>query len=449
MYSLVVALATGCSQPNPVVCCLSPSDCNMLGVMDQSRPCTDGFVCIDHECSAAPPVDAAPACTIDTDCPAGAPHCASSRTCVECLDSSQCDAAQPVCDTGTMACRTCTQDSECGSDVCNVDAGTCTASSLVLYISPAGSTSSTCGQMSPCSFDRAIALADSTRYVIRMSPGTYSASESISGKQVVVDGTGSSLTPPTVNGFAIEATNGATVTVIGLAITALGGTSAIYCEGSNGGTVTLTRATVTSLQSGVVANPSSGNCTVSIDRTVLKTQSSTQPVIVATANSVIHVARSTIDGGTGIQLFTSSAIAGVENTIFRNQGPDGPLTGVGRFTVSFSTFVDAAVKCTSTSVVTIADSILVATGQDAVAGTTCTVNESILLPQSGAVTGSGNHLNLDPLMKDRANGDYSLQSVSPAIDAATASATVPALDYVGTPRPQGPRADLGAFEYKP
>ena len=348
---------------------------------------------------------------------------------------------------GTMSCRTCTKDSECGSDVCDVDAGTCTSSSLVLYVSPTGSAASSCAQNAPCTFDHAIALADPTRYVIRLSPGTYNGNEVISGKQVIIDGTGSNLTGAPVNADAIDVKTGATVTVIGLALTALTGTAAVDCDG---GTVTLTRVTINSLQAGLVANPPSGSCTATVDRCLLKTQSASQPVIIATTNVILHVVRSTIDGGDGVELFTSSAIAQIENSVFRNQtGSDGALTGPGHFTVSFTTFVDAPVKCTSSTVATISNSILAPTGQDAVSGTACTVNDSILIPQTGVVSGSNNHVNVDPLFKDKANGDFSLQSASPAIDAAAPNATVPSVDFVGTPRPQGPRADLGAFEYKP
>jgi hypothetical protein len=347
-----------------------------------------------------------------------------------------------------MDCRKCAADSECASDVCDLDGGTCTSSDLVLYASPTGSASSACAQSTPCTFDHAIALADATRYVIRLTPGTYNGNEVITGKQVIIDGTGSNLTGAPVNADAIDVKTGSTVTVIGLELTALTGTAAVDCDG---GTVTLTRVTINSLQAGLVANPST-NCTATVDRSLLKNQSATQPVVLATTNVILHILRSTIDGGDGVQLLTSSAIAQIENSVFRNQtGADGALNGSGHFTVSFTTFVDAPLKCTSTTVATVSDSILVTTTQDAVSGTgaSCIVNDSILLPQTGAVAGSNDHPNVDPLFKDKANGDFSLQSASPAIDAAPANATVPAVDFAGTPRPQGPRADLGAFEYKP
>src|SRR3569832_1447617 len=94
-----VAHVAACSRPNPVVCCTSPADCNSLGVSDTTRPCSDGFSCIDHECTTAPLPDAAkPPCTLDTDCPSTSPKCSSTNTCVECLSSMDCSGNTPVCD---------------------------------------------------------------------------------------------------------------------------------------------------------------------------------------------------------------------------------------------------------------------------------------------------------------------------------------------------------------
>jgi hypothetical protein len=52
------------------------------------------------------------------------------------------------------------------------------------------------------------------------------------------------------------------------------------------------------------------------------------------------------------------------------------------------------------------------------------------------------------LFVDAANGDYQLQSGSPAIDAGSATGA-PATDFAGTARPQGAAVDIGAFEATP
>jgi hypothetical protein len=52
----------------------------------------------------------------------------------------------------------------------------------------------------------------------------------------------------------------------------------------------------------------------------------------------------------------------------------------------------------------------------------------------------------DPLFVDGENGNYHLQATSPARDKGSADGA-PAVDFDGTPRPQGAGIDMGAFEY--
>jgi chitodextrinase len=62
------------------------------------------------------------------------------------------------------------------------------------------------------------------------------------------------------------------------------------------------------------------------------------------------------------------------------------------------------------------------------------------------VTMTANQLNTDPKLVDPANGDFSLQSSSPAIDAG-ATITEVSADFNNTSRPQGSVYEIGAFEY--
>ena len=55
-------------------------------------------------------------------------------------------------------------------------------------------------------------------------------------------------------------------------------------------------------------------------------------------------------------------------------------------------------------------------------------------------------IDVDPLLKDPANGDYHLTPASPAVDAAGETGTP---DFDGTARPQGAQSDMGAFELVP
>jgi hypothetical protein len=76
------------------------------------------------------------------------------------------------------------------------------------------------------------------------------------------------------------------------------------------------------------------------------------------------------------------------------------------------------------------------------------MNYSLAFPQAAVLTGAHNLTSGDPRFLDPANNNFSLSASSPAIDAADPAAT-DTIDIVGTSRPQGPRDDLGAYEYKP
>jgi parallel beta-helix repeat protein len=68
---------------------------------------------------------------------------------------------------------------------------------------------------------------------------------------------------------------------------------------------------------------------------------------------------------------------------------------------------------------------------------------------STAITGAQT-VRADPKFTDAENGDFRLQSDSPAIDKGIASlsgAVAPGLDFTGNPRPMGSGYDIGAYEY--
>ncbi len=464
----LAACLAACSKPNPVVCCSSPADCYAIGATDQTRACNDGFVCIDHECANAPPVDAAPpgpACTVDTDCPSSAPHCTPQDVCVQCETSSQCAGSTPVCDTTTNSCRGCSADADCDSDVCDLDHGTCTTSTTVIYASPTGVTTGTCEQATPCSLSHALDVVGGARTIVRMSPGSYNGNPTITGKQVTIDGTGSTLNAAG-GGRAIEILDGASVHIIGLNVVSPVVENGIACEPASASppfpTLTLTGVSVDTGGSAVIANP----CNVTIERSTLRIRSTAAQTILASAGTPMTISRSSIRGGDGIWSLGGTSVVRIENSVMLDQiGSDGALVGAGlgssgfgSISATFTTFFNSQIKCTTglprcaggqASGACVDNSIIVGTTGDSVTGDACRVSYTIVTPQSSALTGGSNKVGVDPLLTDPQNNDFTLRVGSPAIDAADPTAVVPAVDYVGTQRPQGTRADMGAFEYKP
>lgn len=466
-WLMLVAGLAACSRPNPVVCCSSPADCSSLGVTDQTRPCNDGFVCIDHECANAPPADAAPACTKDSDCPASMPHCTESKICVECETSSQCPSDHPVCDSANNTCVACASDSECVSDSCNLDSGTCRSSAEVIYASPTGVSAGSCSQSSPCSLTYAVQVADGSRYVVRMQPGSYAASLTVSGKTLVLDGEGATLNAG-AGGRGIDIVDGANVQITGLGIvySPAGSGTAIACETTSSNltpTLALRGVHTDSAATTFLANP----CLATISECTFKQHATSAYSLTSLGTSTITISRSTIDGGGGVRSYNQFSAVSIVNSVLSNlvDPVDGGLLGTGLGTggggslvVSYSTIVNSPLRCGTgvpgcahggTPGVCIDNSILLTTnGSEASTGSACQLSYSIAYPQNGAVTGANNKINVDPQVGDATNGDYHLKPSSPAIDAADPSAPN-SIDFGGTARPQGARNDIGAYEFKP
>jgi hypothetical protein len=72
-------------------------------------------------------------------------------------------------------------------------------------------------------------------------------------------------------------------------------------------------------------------------------------------------------------------------------------------------------------------------------------NGQALANYSGSTTASSN-LTTDPRFADATNGNFALQSSSPAIDAGVTISIV-TTDFLGAPRPSGAAYDIGAIEY--
>ena len=420
-------------------------------------------------------------CTNDSDCPSAAPHC-SNNTCVQCETAAQCDAAAPVCDQTTNTCRACVADADCGSAVCDATNGTCVEQSKILYASTTGGDASACSHTDPCSIAHAITSVDSTHNIVRMLPGSYATNLTITGKALWLDGTGATLTGGSSTN-ALEINNGAHVRITGLNIVSLnlGGAdgAAIRCETLSSTDVTpvldLDGVSIDSSEFGFFVVP----CTINATRSHFHVRSTgLANVYAALGNnhdpSRINIDRCVIDGGDGVQALQGATIT-VTNSLVENMtGPHGAMLGTefyigvgspspaGILFASFDTLVNAPLKCQngtpscvggpmtnplSIDGICIDNSIITATSGNAVTGTGCVVNHSLAFPQSAAMTGANNLSGVDPRFVDASN-NFALSASSPAIDAADPAASDP-IDLVGTTRPQGPRDDLGAYEYKP
>lgn len=467
MYAALLWLAgwagLGCTRPNPAVCCTSPADCASIGAMGETeRACSDGFACIDHECTtpeAPPDAPPAPPCTEDSHCTGSLTHCSPANVCVECLQSSHCSGFEPVCD-ATQMCRACSKDSECESSACEVSTGACLADSEVLYVAPAGASASSCTRAQTCTMTRAIALAAPGRSTVKMSPGTYDASLDVNGKDLSVHGEGATLTA--IGGdsvFDIQA--GARVRLRDLAIVNLGGDGAVYCYDADAD-LDMTGVSVTSDGGALVIQGCTGRV---VGSRLVSTSASVPNVFAASGNFSIE--RTTIDGGSGVLAEGAATLVRVNNSQFVNQvGSNGPFSGsnlfgggAGSVFVSFSTVIGSVVKCSGgtprcaggTGIGSCMDNSIVyvpalGSADDAVQGP-CTATYSLITPQTSLLAGGNNVFSVLPMFKNATSGDYHLKATSPAVDAADPAATN-AVDYDGVARPQGTRRDVGAFEYK-
>jgi hypothetical protein len=448
--SVLTVLLASCTKPNPVVCCNSPSDCSSLGIQESSRPCDDGFTCVGHECVVPPN-----ACVTNEECSSPTPFCDPGVACVGCLSSNDCPAERPTCDETSRSCRACTADVDCVSDVCDVRAGTCLSEMDVLFASVNGADAGNCTQSEPCSLPRAIALADQTRYSVKLAAGTYATKVILNAKKVALYGTGATLSSVGTDPTVVALQEGADMSLIGLSVVSVNtGGSVLRCDSS---TTTpklqLFATSVDAMQTAVTAIP----CDTKIEQSFLRSRSTSSFIVIAVNPSIVSIERSFFEGGGGISSIGASIQ--ISNSVIKKGGDlamGGALDGPG-FEVSFSTFVDTFVKCVDTMYgakgLKMNSSILYnymgsPTSDSLLGASLCAqVSYSVVYPQ-GTGVGATNQTGVLPKLKDVAAGDYHLDSGSPALDRGDPASTN-AIDYDGVARPQGAARDSGAFEFKP
>ena len=467
---LVIGVAgAACGFPNP-------RDCADGTCTDPSRPFCDedgaisGFdqTCIAVSCTpkqvAACRGDQAITCNNTgtnydlISCPLGCDLAAGG--CRQCADDSQCDDPRPVCDASTGSCRGCRSDDECASKVCDSDAGVCVPESSVIYASPTGF--GTCSLTQPCALKDAVTAARSFpgRPIIRMLPGTYQVPLEVSfATQMPIEVVATHATIALVDGSAaVAVSDGASVNVRGLSTTA-----AVQINCGKAGTVPAALQVRDSLFSTVGNMP-----VVSLVRCALELSSidlamnASEIAIGAADDTVLHGDRIHIHGNGGHHIVASGSRVFIQltNSLFEDVGLDLNTTDTSApgsnfvFASNTHVFLSSLLSqgCDNFAAnrsVRYENSILASLGsQDTVSGTNCLFLSTILARQVIPLPGT---IVVDPQFVDVGARDFHLKPQSPAIDAAVPSqlGLDSTHDLDGTPRPQGARRDIGAYERIP
>ena len=453
-----ILLGAACTKPNPNRCCTDPADCQANNIPAGST-CQDGLVCRGNQCIAE-------TCTASTDCESLAPYCVSGLCGATCNDDTQCPgaaqdpsdhfcvsgaceqcragmndcpAATPVCDMGT--CKGCVADSDCTSNVCDVDTGACVVDTMIRYASPVGTAASPCTQAQPCTVDQALATVDAQHPWVRMLPGSYPSGFTIATGAPNIIGTGA-----TVAG-TIAVTSQASATVRGIISTVNSGSAAfaVQCTATTGSS---------SLALQDFTDPAgqleSNNCQLTLTRVRLGLAS-------IYSTSITTIDRSQFDAADFYAEPNQTLTLHMTNSIATYLGMSIASGTSISLTFAYNTFYLAGggpiLDCSNSAWppgVTFTNNIFYAptTPNDAITGIYCKLDHNVAFPQVDAIPQS-NTIAQDPKLSDPAAGNFHLKAGSPAIDAALESPTDPTVDFDGTTRPQGAARDIGAFEYKP
>ena len=454
---VVMTATSACTRPNPAVCCSSAADCAVIGVEDQQRDCALSLVCADHECSV-PPDGPKAECTLDDECASPTPRCAPNLQCVECIKAADCPVSEPTCDATSHQCRACVLDADCTSEICDTQTGVCVPESTIVYASPSGTSVASCSRADRCSIQRAFAITDATRNVIKLVPGIYSGNLVVSNKTVRVRGAGATIS--STSGDTLTVNDHGSLTVSGVIIvSAAAAGRAVICSSLNNVDIpvlALDTVTVESTTTGIKLT----KCSATITQSTIHTTGFSSGLL-ATNASTADVTRTSIRGGAYIVGSVDNSVLRLTNTIVGDPttpGDDGFFAVSGAVALSFSTVINARVQCNgspsvcsgaSTNGVCFDNSVVVnltpGAPTDTVTGLACSGTYTAVFPQAAALAGLGN-LAVNPKLVNPAMNDLHLQATSPAIDAANPAATL-GVDFEGKPRPSGAQRDLGAFEY--
>jgi len=334
--------------------------------------------------------------------------------------------------------------------------GFCATVAQVAYVDPATGTGSACSLAAPCKkvLD---ALATARPYV--KLKGTIDEAVTINNQNVTVLADPGAKLTRTNPGVILKVDGTSTVEIADLAITdGLGGTGiGISLPPGNTASLTLLRSTVSNNAGGGIS-ASGGTLTVT-----QSTISGNTGGGISASGGTLTVTQSTISGNTGGGISISGAQFDLTNNfIVSNGGPlavfggakiDGIATSTGAHRLDFNTItanqtsgtLTAGVLCSAIAVpLTFASNIVFRNGSGMqVEGNGCAWNYSDI---GQVITGTAD-INADPLFVNVPQGDFHIQTTSPAKDAADPGATNN-VDFDGDARPQGIHSDMGADEVK-
>lgn len=461
-------LLGGCTSPNPKNCsdktCSDPAFpfCDVDGSLQGTPEVCIAVGCVPREFEQCRG-DAALVCSATGDtfdvlvCPKG---CNATNGCNECATNSECGGTAPVCDTNVGTCVACTADAQCASQVCNTSEGSCVDTDQIAYASPQG-TGNICSQQSPCKLVDAIAIArvEMLRKTVRLAPGEYRQSVVIPSGTLTVVGDAATIFGDPGSGEDIFAVTGtAEVTVRGVDFDTT--RASVRCSGTPGQNPGLRLENVVLAVNGVFANGLFLNeCIVELRKVETRelTSEISRPVVAVSVTLNVfdsHFYAASAQGGV-VALGGRGSMFRFVNTLFENitviydNRDDGST--LSRLGVAFCTGtggIYASDTSTEFSEATIENSIFTApSGNDAVGGRLArfTLRNNVLFVQAATVDTS--NIVADPQFKNTSGRDFSLGANSPAIDRAVPSNISPTADIIGTPRPQGPKHDIGAYEY--
>jgi hypothetical protein len=370
------------------------------------------------------------------------------------MDCTTAEAA--YCDAGS--CRACVAHSECASDLCDVDTGTCVDESTIIYVAPAGSTSSICTRADPCSVDRAAEVVATTRPNVKFAEGTHVATAPSAGgvRWYFPTPVGPNLYGPAVIAGPFGFAGTGVFRLRDLQLESL-----TVCGGGNLATPTLDAARITIPQGTVNVHNVNGRFADS--KVVAPPVTGSAIQIGNSVATSLTIDRVEIVGARYGVYVAIGSIVEIKNSIIRDQDlyfsttrsaiGNHPEALIG--TASFTTFYNTVLLCPdSTNEVKFhsRNNIFVndAPGAPAntVSGKQCSHNYDIIKPQSATPVGGNNLLNSDPHFANPTAGNFHLTTGSIAIDTADPAA-IEMFDFDGTMRPQGSARDIGAFEFKP